>query len=118
MKLYHTLIQLMRRKFLKSTPQELERYGNPSFQPSVKPLDIRFAVPILKPTYSILDCTIQEVRNIDTKARKVLSMTGNFHINSDVDCLYIPRSEGGRGLKAKHCLRMCNSFLEPPSDKK
>ena len=27
-------------------------------------------------------------------------MTGNFHINSDVDCLYIPRSEGGRGLKA------------------
>ena len=27
-------------------------------------------------------------------------MTVNFHINSDVDCLYIPRSEGGRGLKA------------------
>ena len=106
MKLYHTLIQLMRRKFLKSTPQELERYGNPSFQPSVKPLDIRFAVPMLKPTYSILDCTIQEVRNIDTKARKVLSMTGNFHINSDVDCLYIPRS-GGRGLKAKQTAYEC-----------
>ena len=31
---------------------------------------------------------------------KILSMTGNFHINSDVDCLYIPRSERGRGLKA------------------
>ena len=27
-------------------------------------------------------------------------MTENFHINKDVDCLYIPRSEGGRGLKA------------------
>ena len=27
-------------------------------------------------------------------------MTGNFHVNSDVNCLYIPRSEGGRGLKA------------------
>ena len=27
-------------------------------------------------------------------------MIGNFHINNDVDCLYIPRSEGGRGLKA------------------
>ena len=26
-------------------------------------------------------------------------MTENFHINKDVDCLYIPRSEGGRGLK-------------------
>ena len=26
-------------------------------------------------------------------------MTGNFHPNGDVDRLYIPRSEGGRGLK-------------------
>ena len=27
-------------------------------------------------------------------------MTGNFHPNGDVDRLYIPRSEGGRGLKS------------------
>ena len=59
-----------------------------------------FAVPVLKPTCGALDWTIQEIRNIDIEARKVLSMTGNFQINSDVDCLYIPRSEGGRGLKA------------------
>ena len=59
-----------------------------------------FAVPLLKPTYGILDWTIQEIRNIDIKIRKVLRMTGNFHINSHVDCLYIPSSEGGRGLKA------------------
>ena len=59
-----------------------------------------FAVPLLKPTCGALDWTIQEIRNIDIETRKVLSMTGNFHINSDVDCLYIPRSEGGRGLKA------------------
>ena len=59
-----------------------------------------FAVPVLTPTYGVLDWTIQEIRNIDIKTRKILSMTGNFHINSDVDCLYIPRSEGGRGLKA------------------
>ena len=26
-------------------------------------------------------------------------MTGNFHPNGDVDRLYIPRSEGGRGLE-------------------
>ena len=54
-----------------------------------------FAVPVLKPAYGILDCTIKEIRNIDIKTRKVLSMTGNFHINSDVDCLCIPGSEGG-----------------------
>ena len=27
-------------------------------------------------------------------------MTGNFYPNGDVDRLYIPRSEGGRGLKS------------------
>ena len=27
-------------------------------------------------------------------------MTGNFHLNGDADRLYIPRSEGGRGLKS------------------
>ena len=27
-------------------------------------------------------------------------MTGNFHPNGDVDRLYIPRSQGGRGLKS------------------
>ena len=59
-----------------------------------------FAVPVLKPTSSTLDWTIQEIRNIDNKTRKDLSITDNFNINSDVDCLYIPRSQGGRGLKA------------------
>ena len=59
-----------------------------------------FVVPLLKPTYGILDQTNQEIKNIDIKTRKVLSMAGKFHINSDVDCLYIARSEGGRGLKA------------------
>ena len=59
-----------------------------------------FAVPVLTPTYGVLDWTIQEITNIDIKTRKILSMAGNFHINSDVDCLYIPRSEGGKGLKA------------------
>ena len=48
-----------------------------------------FAVLLLKPTYSILDWTIQEIRNIDIKTRKVFSMTSNFHINSNVDSLHI-----------------------------
>ena len=59
-----------------------------------------FAVLMLKPTYVILDWAIQKIRNIEIKARNVLAMTGNFHIISDVDCLYIPISEGGRGFKA------------------
>ena len=81
-----------------------------------------FAIPVLKPTYGILDWTIQEMRNIDIITRKVLSMAGNFQINSDVDCLYIPRSEGGTGLKARQTAYACgivslNHYLTRNKDK-
>ena len=59
-----------------------------------------FAVPVLTPTFGILDWTLQEIKQLDIKTRKMLSMCGSFHVNSDVDCLYIPRSEGGRGLRS------------------
>ena len=36
-------------------------------------------------------------------------MTGNFHPNGDVDILYIPRSERGRGLKSS--VRMYESRI-------
>ena len=66
-----------------------------------------FAVLMLKPTYVILDWAIQKIRNIEIKARNVLTMTGNFHIISDVDYLYIPISEGGRGFKAIQTAYKC-----------
>ena len=59
-----------------------------------------FAVAVLTPTYGILDWTIEEIKNIDIKTRKLLNMTGNFHLNSDIHSLYLPRSEGGRGLRS------------------
>ena len=66
-----------------------------------------FAIPVLKPTYGILDCIIQEIRNIDIKTKTILSMTNNFHINSDVSCLFILKSKGGRGLKAIQTVYEC-----------
>ena len=59
-----------------------------------------FAVPVLIPTFGILDWTIQEIEHINTQTRKMLCMTGNFHRNSDVDLLYLQRKRGGRGLKS------------------
>ena len=59
-----------------------------------------FAVPVITPTYGILDWTIQELQDIDIKTRKNLNKTNNFHVNSDMDILYIPRAQGGRGLKS------------------
>ena len=59
-----------------------------------------FAVPVITPTFGILNWTIHEIQQIDVKSRKVLTMSGNFHRNSDVDRLYISRKLGGRGLKS------------------
>ena len=59
-----------------------------------------FAVPVFIASVGIVDWNIDEIREIDCKTRKQLAMIGNFHPNGDLDRLYIPRSEGGRGLKS------------------
>ena len=59
-----------------------------------------FAVPVFITSVGIVDWTINEIKEINCKTRKQLTTTGNFHPNGDVDRLYIPRSEGGRGLKS------------------
>ena len=50
-----------------------------------------FAIPVLSPTFGILDWTKQELENLDIKTRKILTASGSFHINSDVDRLYCYR---------------------------
>ena len=37
---------------------------------------------------------------MDIKTRKLLTSTGSFHINSDIDRLYSYRDKGGRGLNS------------------
>ena len=44
-----------------------------------------FAVPVLIPTFGLLNWTIQEIEDIDISTRKILCMTGNFHRNSNID---------------------------------
>ena len=58
-----------------------------------------FAIPIIANTVGIIDWTIDEIKEIDIKTRKHITMTGNFHPNGDIDKLYLPRVQGGRGLK-------------------
>ena len=59
-----------------------------------------FASPLLLPTFGILDWTKEEVEQIDVRTRKILTMNGSFHRNSDVDRLYTARNEAGRGLNS------------------
>ena len=59
-----------------------------------------FAIPIITPTIGILNWTKAELEQIDIKTRKILTSSGSFHINSDMDRLYTPRNKGGRGLNS------------------
>ena len=59
-----------------------------------------FAVPSITPTIGIIDWTTGEIRQIDINTRKLLTMTGSFHPNSDVDRIYMSRVRGGRGLRS------------------
>ena len=59
-----------------------------------------FAIAVVTPTFGILNWTKDELSGIDVKTRKILTATGNFHVNSDVDRLYTYRDKGGRGLNS------------------
>ena len=57
------------------------------------------ALPVLIPTVGVLDWTIGEIKDIDIKTQKILTLTQNLHPNSNVDCLYIQKSFGEPGLR-------------------
>lgn len=56
------------------------------------------AVPV--PTYSfgIVDWRLDEIKDLDRRTRKMLTMHGIHHPKADADRLYIKRRNGGRGL--------------------
>ena len=54
-----------------------------------------------------------ELQAIDRKTRKLFTMYGALHPKSDVDRLYIPRKEGGRGLiSIEDCVELARRGLE------
>ena len=57
-----------------------------------------WAVPIIRYTAGIVNWKKSELRELDRKTRKILNMNQALHPRSNVDRLYLPRSEGGRGL--------------------
>ena len=57
-----------------------------------------WAISLLRYSAAFLGWTKEEVQHLDRKTRKLLTMHGGLHQKSNVDRLYIPRKEGGRGL--------------------
>ena len=56
-----------------------------------------FVTAINTPTVGIIGWAIEKIYQLDIKTRITLTLTGNFHPNSDVDKLYMSQASGGRG---------------------
>ena len=60
------------------------------------------AVPILTYSFNIINWQLQEIKKLDRKTRKLLTMYKMNHPKADVDRIYIS-SKGGRGLIQLEC---------------
>ena len=56
------------------------------------------AIPVITYSMNIINWQINDIKKLDTKTRKFLTMYRMHHPKADVDWLYLPRNEGGRGL--------------------
>ena len=66
-----------------------------------------WAVSLLRYSGSFVSWRKSELEAIDRKTRKLFTIYGALYPKSDVDRLYIPRKEGGRGLiSIKDCVEL------------
>jgi hypothetical protein len=56
------------------------------------------AVPVLRYNFGTANWHQEEIQKLDRKTRKMLTIHGQHHPRADIDRLYVPRKEGGRGL--------------------
>ena len=70
-------------------------------------------VGVLGYSFGVIGWTKQELENIDSKVRKIMSMNSTFYKHSDVDRLYMSREKGGKGMISSkdYWQRMCLSTL-------
>ena len=59
---------------------------------------ITWAVSVVRYSAAFLGWSRLELEEIDRRTRKLLTMHNGFHLKSNVDRLYLSRSESGRGL--------------------
>ena len=72
-----------------------------------------WAVSLLRYSAAFVSWRKSELQDINRKTRKLFTMYGALHPKSDVDRLYIPRKEGGRGLiSTEDCVELAIRGLE------
>ena len=57
-----------------------------------------WAIPVLRYSAPFLKWRNTELQELDRRTRKLLTMHNAHHPKSNVERIYIPRKEGGRGL--------------------
>ena len=55
------------------------------------------AVPVLRYSFGIINWHQEALQNLDGETRKLLTIYGLHHPKAEVDRLYVPRKQGGRG---------------------
>ena len=71
------------------------------------------AVSLLRYSAAFISWRKSELQAIDRKTRKLFTIYRALHHKSDVDRLYIPRKEGGRGLiSTEDCVELAIRVLE------
>ena len=56
------------------------------------------AVPAITYGINVINWQMNDIKKLETKTRKLLTMHRTHHPKADVDQFFLPRSEGGRGL--------------------
>ena len=56
------------------------------------------AIPVASYSFNVVNCNLEEIKRIDRKIRKLMTLNRMHHPKADVSRMYIPRKEGGRGM--------------------
>lgn len=57
-----------------------------------------WAISVLRYGAGVINWNMEEVKKLDRRTRKMMTNYGALHPESDVDGIYLPRKNGGRGL--------------------
>ena len=72
-----------------------------------------WTVSLLRYSVALIDWNCTEQTQLDQRTRQLMTMHNALHSKSNVDRLYIPRKEGGRGLQGvKEAVKLTNLGLE------
>ena len=86
---------MIRKEYLRRTRKLLET--RPSSRNLIKGINT-WAVPLVRYSGPFLKWTREELKIMDQRTRKLMTMHKALHPKDDVDRLYVSRKQGGRGL--------------------